>query len=935
MKKNTQGKYTNRIPQKSILEALKQERRWVLWCFEDRGGKPTKVPYQANGAPARVNDPSTWTDYHTAQEALLSRFAGVGIVLGDGLIGIDLDWKESPVEGVPRKAWEIIRRFSSYAEWSPSGKGAHILLLGELPDGCKNRAYLGDGVHLEIYGGGRYFTFTGEAINTHDITAQPEQLTGLLSELGLLPTPPTPSQEEKTKAVSPESDAELLARMFGSKHGAEIWRLWGGDWDGYPSQSEADLALVSYLLWWTKGDTDRAERLFRQSRLYRPKWDERHSGTGQTYGEMTLEKALRGLSGGYSPTPFGVGRITGGEKHPLGGLSGGGEVLPGYPRYAIVGGEVCMALLSKRGEVREVSYAPLANFSAVIRREISASDGVESETLFEIEGYRPTGEPLPRVRVKASEFAAMDWPLTHWGTLGIVRAIPRGKDLLREAILRLSEGRTERATVYRHTGWAKIGERWAYLHAGGAITAEEPAPVEVELGRPLSGFVLPDPPAKEKERERAVQLAGLLFMGEKVAIPLLLYTLTAPLGYVPFSLYLVGPTGVGKTSVGLVFQSCFGYRGPGVPIGWESTANALEGIAFQAKDCLLLVDDFVPQVSERATNEQGNKAARVLRAQGNAVGRARMRVDGTLAGDRPPRGALLITGEMPPPGHSIRARTLFVEVSPRDIDFEVLGEAQGYAEEGIYAEAMAAWIRFLAKDPEGYRQKLKELAKEARTQVKGAHKRTVDAVARLWATWSLYKEYALSVGLDDLAAADPRVWEVLSQLAGGQEEYQRGADHTERFQELLFAALRMGRCHLAPLGMQKNESVEQYLAAPSLWGWRYDQTGGVWKPQGPEIGWIPQEWGTRGIYLDPAAAFSVVNELGKGIFPDARELWRHLAEKGLARTAQGKGGTRYTVTARIKGMVIRVVHLLPAALPSSSTGGEREGEEARPGSPPL
>ncbi|MER3407664.1 MAG: hypothetical protein C4292_02435, partial [Nitrososphaera sp.] len=69
------------------------------------------------------------------------------------------------------------------------------------------------------------------------------------------------------------ADHELLERMFASKAGGDIRRLWDGDWGGYPSQSEGDLALISHLLWWCGGDTARADALFRQSGLYRPKWD--------------------------------------------------------------------------------------------------------------------------------------------------------------------------------------------------------------------------------------------------------------------------------------------------------------------------------------------------------------------------------------------------------------------------------------------------------------------------------------------------------------------------------------------------------------------------------------------------------------------------------------------------------------------------------------
>ena len=32
-----------------IPEALRAEPRWIRWRYEDRGGKPTKVPWRIDG----------------------------------------------------------------------------------------------------------------------------------------------------------------------------------------------------------------------------------------------------------------------------------------------------------------------------------------------------------------------------------------------------------------------------------------------------------------------------------------------------------------------------------------------------------------------------------------------------------------------------------------------------------------------------------------------------------------------------------------------------------------------------------------------------------------------------------------------------------------------------------------------------------------------
>jgi putative DNA primase/helicase len=70
--------------------------RWVAWQNEERDGKMTKVPYDANtGRRASSTDPSTWTTFEQAVEAFArnERYDGGGYVFsaGDPFCGVDLD----------------------------------------------------------------------------------------------------------------------------------------------------------------------------------------------------------------------------------------------------------------------------------------------------------------------------------------------------------------------------------------------------------------------------------------------------------------------------------------------------------------------------------------------------------------------------------------------------------------------------------------------------------------------------------------------------------------------------------------------------------------------------------------------------------------------------------------------------------------------------
>jgi putative DNA primase/helicase len=66
----------------------------------------------------------------------------------------------------------------------------------------------------------------------------------------------------------------------------------------HDDNSVADLALCAMLAFWTQ-DPTQMDRLFRQSGLMRPKWDETHGA--QTYGERTIVEALARHTEHYTP----------------------------------------------------------------------------------------------------------------------------------------------------------------------------------------------------------------------------------------------------------------------------------------------------------------------------------------------------------------------------------------------------------------------------------------------------------------------------------------------------------------------------------------------------------------------------------------------------------------------------------------------------------
>ena len=94
------GREVNVTRVAEVFGELTDEQRWVCWRAEDRGGRPTKVPYQPDGRRASSTDPTTWSTLHDAVQAHVREgYSGIGIVLGRGLGGVDLDACRNPGDG--------------------------------------------------------------------------------------------------------------------------------------------------------------------------------------------------------------------------------------------------------------------------------------------------------------------------------------------------------------------------------------------------------------------------------------------------------------------------------------------------------------------------------------------------------------------------------------------------------------------------------------------------------------------------------------------------------------------------------------------------------------------------------------------------------------------------------------------------------------------
>ena len=295
-------------------QALKDRPQWVCWKWAVRKGKNgnapelTKEPYAPGGMrKARAGDPSTWGTYDEAVRTWLSQdMAGIGFEFSDerDVTGVDFDHVVADGTIVDEELASIIDCCETYVEYSPSGDGLHMFSLCGKPEG-KNRCKRGG---YEMYDHGRFFTVTGAVYGNHsEINAVPDALLYIYEEY-LGDGDPQPAQGTAGGAQSSlvdhdpgEGRADDPSVIYGKlldTNNAKLQALLSGDISGYPSHSEADLAMCNYIIFYTGDDATLIDAVFKMTPLYRPeKWDRPDSGS--THGMRTIGRATSNYSGDY------------------------------------------------------------------------------------------------------------------------------------------------------------------------------------------------------------------------------------------------------------------------------------------------------------------------------------------------------------------------------------------------------------------------------------------------------------------------------------------------------------------------------------------------------------------------------------------------------------------------------------------------------------
>lgn len=297
---------------KNIPQELTAKPNWVLWARSQKNdGRIDKIPVNANTQKnAQSSNPKTWADFETAcnvlkeitgkqlilgseKKPIMAIVSGVGFMLKDsGITCIDVDhcpdaiqqYRNGEHAGI---VYDVISALGTgcYAEISQSGEGVHIFVQGEKPpEGCRKGTF-------EMYSTGRFIAMTGDLLD--DIHTHIEgDCTDALKELHGRYLQPKAERPPREKPAPVKSDCVDITAAIETalRVDPKFSQLWAGAATGYDSASQADQALCNKLAYYLHGDAVMIDAAFRQSGLYREKWERRD------YRETTIETALRGTT---------------------------------------------------------------------------------------------------------------------------------------------------------------------------------------------------------------------------------------------------------------------------------------------------------------------------------------------------------------------------------------------------------------------------------------------------------------------------------------------------------------------------------------------------------------------------------------------------------------------------------------------------------------
>lgn len=294
----------NEFMQKMYAENIPQEMKelpnWVAFKSQPSKTKPGKYDKQLINPNiemetvwAKANDSGTWASFDKAiNYAIQNNCQGVAFALQKNLdfCCIDLDGCIGEDGKINDGARTVLKEFgNTYCEKSISGKGLHVFCKGKLPENFIQRNEI-----IEMYNDVRFISMTGMKLKYSE-----NKLNEInsLSEINKKYLGERPNVEiPKPNYATLEKDEQFIIDKL--KGNVKYNALLSGDFSAFGNDhSKADISLCMGIAFYTR-DKSKIDNIFRQSGLYREKWDKGN------YGNITIEKAMQFQTRSYNPQEF-------------------------------------------------------------------------------------------------------------------------------------------------------------------------------------------------------------------------------------------------------------------------------------------------------------------------------------------------------------------------------------------------------------------------------------------------------------------------------------------------------------------------------------------------------------------------------------------------------------------------------------------------------
>jgi primase-polymerase (primpol)-like protein len=278
---------------------LRQRDQWLLAAKDQYGFHkvPKSVDLTGRLIDGSSTNPDTWLAYEDACEWAHEFGLGIGYVCSkdDPFACVDLDVKnaynapDKPEKWTKAEVlegyWSFAQKLNSYTERSISGQGLHVWVKGKVGRGAKR-----DGV--EIYSQERFIVCTGDAVLQRPIVDQEIAITRVAAAMHKASGRSSSKLNlEDFDEAQVLDDQEILEHARNAENSDKFNALFFGEWqqyEEYPSQSEADMALMSLLASRSRNN-QQCRRLFRSSGL-----GQRDKADRDDYLDRMLQKIRAG-----------------------------------------------------------------------------------------------------------------------------------------------------------------------------------------------------------------------------------------------------------------------------------------------------------------------------------------------------------------------------------------------------------------------------------------------------------------------------------------------------------------------------------------------------------------------------------------------------------------------------------------------------------------